>query len=107
KRYKKPTQTITLDSNVAVIHNKQGIFRPLCHLHQVADLSIGAETLIANDQLYGARGKFTLQSFHQLDCWIVSLADAKNNFVLRIVLKAVAAKVFVHLGIGAFQRLED
>ncbi len=44
---------------------------------------------------------------HGFNRGVVSLANAKDDLVLRVILNAVTAKAFVHLGINAAQRFQD
>src|ERR1700719_4605474 len=101
------TKIITLDVNVAVIDQQVLIMSRWKHLLQIADLHIGAEFVWANDQTDPAVRKFALQLLHAGDGGVFGMAHTKNNFVLGIVLQAVAAEAFVDVRVGAFQRLEN
>src|SRR5882757_4272724 len=77
------------------------------HLNQIADLPVCPQIHGADNQMDRTLREFHLQSANKLDSWIIRLADAKNHFIFGIVEQAVTAEALVHLGIGAFERLED
>ena len=83
------------------------VLRRAQHLHQVAGLAIVTQHFRADQKANLATGKFAdqpLDSFHR---WIVRLTNAEDNFILWIILNAVAAEAFIHLRINAAQRLKN
>ncbi len=77
------------------------------HLDQIADLAIVAQHFRADKQANLAVGKFLDQLLHGGHGGIGGLADAEDQFIVGVVLQAMAAKALIHLGIDAAQRLQD
>ncbi len=77
------------------------------HLDQIADLAIVAEHLRADQQANLAVGKFPDQLLHGGHGGIGGFTDAEDQFVVGIILQAVAAEGLIHLRIDAAQRLQD
>src|SRR5947207_5764953 len=99
-------QVIRLHSDIAVVHDQVLVSSAWDHLLEVTDFDVGPEYIWANYRLNIAVGKFALQLFHAGQCRIFRIADSENNFVLRIILQAMAAEALVDLGVDSLQRLK-
>jgi len=77
------------------------------HLHQVAGLAIVAQDLRTDHKLYLAIGEFLNELVDGVDRGIVRFTHAKDDFVLGIVLDAMAAEALIHLRINAPERLQN
>src|SRR5436305_6843359 len=81
--------------------------RRLQHWFEVAGLYVLAKFLPADDKLDTMHGKLLLQSLHTGDGGIISIADSKNNLVVRVILEAMTAEALVNLGINSLQRFQN
>src|SRR5690349_13923112 len=79
----------------------------LRHLLKIADLYIRPKYVGADHQPDIEIGEVAPEPFHTVHRGVGRIADAEDNFVLGIILQAIAAKTLVHFRIGTLQRLKD
>src|ERR1700687_1093114 len=100
-------QVVGLDADVAVVYHDVFVPRFRQHLRQVADFDVHAQVFQTEHKPDRNLRKFSLQSLDECNRRIISLADAKDNFVLGIVLQKMTAKAVIHLRISTPERLEN
>ena len=99
-------QVVWLDANVAVVDHQDFV---ACFAHQADELGNFVVDGVAARAIEDAN--LALREIaHQLlkngDRSVVFVADAKNQFVVGIVLAAVAGEIFVGFGVEAANRLQ-
>ena len=107
KRHHYPAEVIGTHPDITIVDQQILVPRLGQHLQQVADFAIHAALLRADHQLDLPLGKFAHELLDERHGGVVGVAHAEDDFVLRIILQAVAAKTFVSAGIGAQHRLQD
>jgi hypothetical protein len=75
--------------------------------NQLGDFVIGSRGAGAVEHSYAALGKVALDFFDHRQHGIVSIPNAEENFVVRIVLPAKCREILVGVGIKSAKRLED
>ena len=100
-------QVARFDADVAVIDEQDFVAGVGEHLRKIADFDICAECAIADDEFYCAVGKLLLQPGDHFASGVGWVADAEDQLEVGVVLLGVAEETLPHLGIGAFERLED
>ena len=79
-------QVIAPNADIAVVHDQEIMSCGREHLGEVTDFGVGSEPLGAMNQLDLGRWKLLPEPQDTLDRRIILLANAKNNFVIRIIL---------------------
>ena len=77
------------------------------HLLQGGNLAIRSPGRRAPQQLDGAIGKLLFQFAHCCRRGVVEICHSEDEFVLRIILEAMAPKSLVNLRICALERFEN
>src|SRR5262249_3046292 len=77
------------------------------HLDQIADFVIRPEELGTDHRLHFTLRKLLDKSPHDRNRNVFRIADTKNNFVVGILLTAVASKTFICMRICTAERLEN
>ena len=77
------------------------------HLQEIAHFEIHPEHVRANDETHRHVRKFPNQPLDGGNGRIIERRDAKNDFVLGIILRAVAAKALVSVRIQTAEGLQN
>ena len=94
-------------ADITVIDDDVPILRVRQHLHQIAGLAIVAQDFRADYQLDVATRELAHELVHRVHCGILSVIYAEDDFVVRIILHAMAGETLIHLRIDAAQRFKD
>src|SRR5438876_1365810 len=100
------SQVIRLDANVAVVDDKNFIASFVYHPDQFGHFIVDGVAPRAIEDSNLALGKLAHQLLEKGNGGVVFIADAENQLIIRVVLAAIAGKVFVGFRIEAADRLQ-
>src|SRR6266481_3735316 len=106
KRSHDGAQVVWLDANVAVVDDQNFVARFVHHADELGDFVIDGVAPRAVENANLAFWKIVDQPLKNGDGGVSFIADAEDQLVFRIILAAVARKIFVGFRIQAADRLQ-
>src|SRR5262249_3959492 len=100
-------QVIRPDANVTVGYQQHIVLRFRVHVLQVGDLGVVADLVRRDDEFDVAFGKIGDQTADDRRGRIALLTEAENDLIFGIILPEETGEIFVGLGVGPANRLED
>src|SRR2546430_9692162 len=91
-------QVVRLDPDVTVADDQKLALRFLHHPHQLGHLVVDSDAFGTKKQADSAFGEITYQFFQNRHRRVITISDAKNQLIVRIILLAETRVVFSCFG---------